>query len=338
MNGDDTPTVTPLRIVGGVAAALLVGVLVVVSIGRLAGFAELADTLEGATWQWLALCAVGELGVFAGYAGVFAAAVAFEAGPAIGAGRALRVVLASFALTQLVGVGGAAGLAFVYWSLRQLGFGRAESGVRLIGLNTLVYFVFAALAWCAAAATLIGSWAPPAMTLPWLIGVPLVVAVAAYFTSPVRVDRWTRRDGRGAARRLLAIGVESASWTRRAVGRGGGPGVWWAVLYWMGDVLSLWAALRSFGATVAPAALVVAYATGYLAQSIPIPFVATGGVDAATTFTLTAVGVPVHIALPAVVAHRVFAFWIPLAPGIWSAVGLLRESGSTERRGLPEPA
>jgi uncharacterized membrane protein YbhN (UPF0104 family) len=56
-----------------------------------------------------------------------------------------------------------------------------------------------------------------------------------------------------------------------------------------------------------------------LAQALPIPFVATGGVDAATTFTLTAVGVPVEVALLGVVAHRVFAFWLPIGPGLWSA-------------------
>jgi hypothetical protein len=46
--------------------------------------------------------------------------------------------------------------------------------------------------------------------------------------------------------------------------------------------------------------------------------------DAATTFALTAVGVPLEIALVAVIAHRVFAFWIPLVPGLVFAVLLPR--------------
>jgi uncharacterized membrane protein YbhN (UPF0104 family) len=44
--------------------------------------------------------------------------------------------------------------------------------------------------------------------------------------------------------------------------------------------------------------------------------------DAATTFALTAVGVPLEVALVAVVAHRVFAFWIPLVPGLVCAAWL----------------
>jgi hypothetical protein len=46
--------------------------------------------------------------------------------------------------------------------------------------------------------------------------------------------------------------------------------------------------------------------------------------DAATTFALTAIGVPLEIALVAVIAHRVFAFWIPLVPGLIFAVLLPR--------------
>ena len=81
------------------------------------------------------------------------------------------------------------------------------------------------------------------------------------------------------------------------------------------------------------ARLTAAYTTGYLAQLVPIPFVATGGVDAATTFTLAMVGVRVEVALLAVVTHRVFAFWLPIGPGLWSAFSIV--SGS--RHGDPPP-
>jgi uncharacterized membrane protein YbhN (UPF0104 family) len=92
--------------------------------------------------------------------------------------------------------------------------------------------------------------------------------------------------------------------------------------YRLGDLLTLWATLHAVGASIDIALLVVAYTTGYLAQAVPIPFLATGGVDAATTFTLGAVGVPIEIALLGVVAHRVFAFWLPIGPGLWSATRL----------------
>ncbi len=60
-------------------------------------------------------------------------------------------------------------------------------------------------------------------------------------------------------------------------------------------------------------------------QALPIPLIATAGVDAATTLLLHVVGVPLDIALVGVVAHRVFAFWLPIVPGSLYALGLARE-------------
>jgi uncharacterized membrane protein YbhN (UPF0104 family) len=88
-----------------------------------------------------------------------------------------------------------------------------------------------------------------------------------------------------------------------------------------------------FGATLGPAAPALAYATGYVAQLVPLPFVATGGVDAATTFALTAVGVPLEAALLGVVAHRLFAFWLPVLPGLVLAALLPRTGRALERAG-----
>jgi uncharacterized membrane protein YbhN (UPF0104 family) len=338
MSREDAPLIAPLRVALGLLAAVVVGALVIVSIGRLAGFAALADTLRGATWGWLALCALGQLCVFAAYAEVFRSAVSVDDGPRLGWGRSLRIVLASFALTQVVAAGGAAGLAFIYWSLRRLGFTRRDAGVRVIALNTLVFFVFGLIGWVAALVALVSASAPLGMTVPWLVAIPLILVAAMFFTDPARAERWIE-GGEGAARRALGIGIEAAAWVRRMAGRPEGRhAMRWAALYWAGDALSLWAGLRAFGAHTAPAALVLAYASGYLVQSIPIPFIATGGVDAATTFTLVAIGVPASVALLGVVAHRVFAFWLPLAPGVWSAVVLVREARSTSVDELAERA
>jgi uncharacterized membrane protein YbhN (UPF0104 family) len=324
MSREDAPRIAPGRVALGLLAAMVVGVLVVVSIGRLAGFAELAETLRGASWGWLTLCALGQIVVFAAYAEVFRTAVAADGGPPLGRRGSLRIVLASFALTQVIAAGGAAGLAFIYWSLRRLGFTRHGAGVRVIGLNTLVFLVFGLIGWVAALVALLTGSAPLGMTVPWLVAIPLILGAAAYFTDPVRSARWIGA-GDGAARRALGIGIEAATWVRRIGGRPDGRhAMRWAVLYWAGDALSLWAGLRAFGAHAAPAALVLAYVSGYLVQSIPVPFIATGGVDAATTLTLVAIGIPASVALLGVVAHRVFAFWLPLAPGVWSGVTLVR--------------
>ena len=261
------------------------------------------------------ICVAGQAAVFVGYAGSLRTAVSAHGGPHVDVAVSMQLVLASFAATQLFAFGGVGGLAIVYWALRRVGMERDESMVRVIGLSTAVYLVFAVIAWGGAAWALAGARVPLGATVPWLVGVPVVMIAARWFTDPRRVGRWEQSDPR-PRRRALAVGVGAAAWVRRSVNeRAGRPLFGWALCYWLGDIASLWAALRAFGARPDLATLVVAYTTGYLAQSLPIPFIATGGVDAATTFLLRAFGVPLDVGLAAVVTHRLFAFWLPVLPG-----------------------
>ncbi len=312
----EAPRIGARRVLLGVGVALLVGVVLVAGIGRLAGFGELRRTLREGNHAWLVVCALAQVLVFGGYAGVYRNAVRFEHGPHISTGLALRVVLASFGLTQVVAAAGAAGLAVNYWALRRLQFGRREAGVRMIGFNSLVYLVFGLIGWSAALLALIAGVAPPAMTITWLAAIPTMLAAAAWFTAPSRVQHWTAPGGNWL-RQALALGIGAAWWVRRSLPAPEGPRlIASASCYWLGGMLSLWAALHAFGSDASVAAILVAFTTGYAAQIVPLPFVATGGVDAATTFALQAVGVPLEIALVAVVAHRVFSFWLPLWPGL----------------------
>ncbi len=317
----------------GAVAALVVGAVVVLSVGRVAGYSSLSRTLDTADPGWLALCAGAQVAVFTGYAGAFRGTVALDGGPRIGTRLSFRVILASFALTQLVATGGVAGLAYVYWALRRLRFEAHEALVRLIGLNTYVYLVFGLIGLVAGAAALATGAAPPAMCLSWLVGIPLVLLAARWFTQPSRVDRWARDEGNWL-QRGLSVGVAAAAWVRRAIGTHRGRAIApWALLYWVADIVSLWGGLRAVGVHIDVVALVLVYVTGYVAGVVPLPFTATGGVDVATTFALTAVGVPLGQALLGVAAHRVFAFWLPLVPGLVLAALLPRS-----RRILEEAA
>jgi uncharacterized membrane protein YbhN (UPF0104 family) len=199
--------------------------------------------------------------------------------------------------------------------MRRLEFPRRDAAVRLIGLSTAVYLVFGVIGFSAGVVALITDSATLPLELAWIAGIPVVLWAAHWFTAPVRVERWAASEG-GRLRRALATGVGAAWWVRRAVvAPEARPLFGWAALYWIGDIASLWAGLRSFGAPVSLPAVTIAYVTGYLAQSIPIPLIATGGVDAATTLVLHELGVPLEVALVGVVAHRIFAFWRPVVPG-----------------------
>lgn len=316
--------VRPVHVVLGVAGAIVAGALLITGIARLTGFTQLGDVLEGADLRWLGVCAGGQIAVFAGYTFALRHAVESEGGTAIPPRLAVRIVFASFASTQVFAFGGLAGLAIVYWALTRLGMSRGQAAVRLIGLSTAVYFVFAGIGLGAAALALVRATAPLSMTVPWLVVVPVVIAAARWFTDGSRIGRWTSRRN-AMWQRALATGVGAAAWVRRsAADRSRWPVFGWAACYWFGDIASLWAALHAFGGKPALGTLTLVYATGYLVNSLPIPLIATGGVDAATTFLLQAVGVPLEIALVGIVAHRVFAFWLPVMPGTFFAVTLPR--------------
>jgi len=199
--------------------------------------------------------------------------------------------------------------------------------VRLLGLNTVVYLVFSMIAVASAALALVTAAAPLGATVPLITVIPLLWVAAWWFTDPGRVAGWSQPTG-GAVRRALSAGVAAAWWARRVVGgRTGRPTLLWATLYWGGDVASLWGALHAFGDSPRLVALVLVYVLGYLAAAAPVPFIGTGGMDAALTFSLQMVGVPLDTALVAVIAHRVFAFWLPLVPGLVFGL-LMRRTGA----------
>jgi glycosyltransferase 2 family protein len=74
--------------------------------------------------------------------------------------------------------------------------------------------------------------------------------------------------------------------------------------------------VRAFGAEIGLVALVLAYATGYVATALPLPVGGAGGVDAAMTLALTAVGLPLAEALLISVTYRGVSFWLPIAPAL----------------------
>jgi uncharacterized membrane protein YbhN (UPF0104 family) len=104
-------------------------------------------------------------------------------------------------------------------------------------------------------------------------------------------------------------------------------------VYWGGDIVCLWAALHSVGVSLSVAEVVLAYATGYAAMILPLPLAGVGGVDAAMTFALTAVGVSLAPALVGVAVYRLFGFWVPTIPAL-AALVLLPRAG----RGLEQAA
>jgi uncharacterized membrane protein YbhN (UPF0104 family) len=315
------------RAVFGIVAALLVGIGVVVLIARAAGFVRVRDVISEADPTWFVVCFFAEVAAFSAYAVVVREAFRWQGGPEVRFGLSAHVTLASLGATRIVIASGAGGLAVGYWCFRRARFAAGEALVRVLGLNTLVFLVFGVGAWIAALLATVGpARAPLALTLSWLTVVPACIVAARLVTEPGRVERLSRRTG-SILRRGFAYAIAGTAWARAVLPHPGGRrAAVAAAFYWAGDVVCLWAALRSVGISPSPSDVVLAYATGYVVMILPVPLAGLGSVDAAMTYALTAVGVPLPQALVAVAVYRLFGFWVPTIPAL-VALALLPRAG-----------
>jgi uncharacterized membrane protein YbhN (UPF0104 family) len=298
------------------AAAVILTVGVGALIARATEYATVVDAMEDADPHWFALALPGQVLAYTGYVLAYRDAARVDGGPVLPYRRCLEIVVAGFG--ALVAASSVGGLAVDYWALHRAGAPPHEAVRRVLGLNTIEWAWLGIGAAAAAGGLLVAGAAPPGITLPWLIGVPLCVLAAAWVSSPRRAGRLTRTEGVSRPRAALADAIGGVVYVRRLVAR---PvryraGVFGFALYWAGHLVTLYAGLRAFEGHIGVAALVLGYATGYVASALPLPVGGSGGIDAAMTFSLSAVGVPLGTALLGVVAYRLFAFWLPLVPAL----------------------
>jgi glycosyltransferase 2 family protein len=317
---DDRPTGFEVpsgwRAVLGVVAGVLLVAGVGLLLARVAGFAEVRDAIAKADSNWFAACLAAQVVALSGYAAVFRGAFAWDGGPDPGFRLSAHVMLASIGATRVFAAGGVGAIAVTYWCFRRARFTADAALIRVLGFNTLFYVAFGAGAWTAALLTTIGGDAPIGLTAPWLVLVPLCMGAAIVVTQAGRVERLTAPGG-SLVRRALAYAIAGTAWVRRVLPDATGRRMLAAtVLYWAGNVACLWASLRSVGETVPLPELVLAFAAGHAAMILPLPLGGVGGVDAALTYALTAVGVPLALALVAVGVYRVFSFWAPTIPAL----------------------
>ena len=155
------------------------------------------------------------------------------------------------------------------------------------------------------------------------------------------VARWLRGRGAGQDGRFatatgrLAGGAEAlADGVRLAVGmiRERRFGVIGAPMWWGFDVAVLWASFHAFGAPPPLGVILMAYFVGTLANTLPLPG-GIGGVEGGMIGAFVAFGVAPAPAVAAVLAYRLFAFWLPTIPGAIAYLQLRRSlpSGAVAR-------
>jgi uncharacterized membrane protein YbhN (UPF0104 family) len=307
-----------------VAAAAIAAVLVLG--GPLQTFADALRRALDADPTWVAGAAVFELLSFAGYV-VLLWLVGGRASARLGLRESTEITLGGAAATRLLPTAGAGGAAMTLWALRRSGLGTRRAAGTLLTFLVLVYAVFlGALAVSGALLTLHGTGPVGLTALPAaLAAIGMVVALAA--------SRWAPAEGTG---RLRTAGAVLGGAVNDAIGhlRSADPRLLGAFAWWGFDMAVLYGMLNAFGAPPAFAVVVLAYFLGQVANTIPVPGAASGGLVG----VLLAFGVEADLAIVSVLAYRALAIWIPAPIGL-VALGKLRRTMArwASEDAAPEP-
>jgi uncharacterized membrane protein YbhN (UPF0104 family) len=204
------------------------------------------------------------------------------------------------------------------WALRRAGLGPRAAAHTLLVFLVLLYAVFLvsiAAAGAAIAFGVVGKPGPVALSAvpaaAATAGIALAIVLAGRSPQGPRAPDPERGSRRGLplAPRLLRGGRLLGGAVRDAgrLVRSGDVRLTGAVVYWLLDAAVLWSMLRAFGAPPAVPIVVLAYFVGQVANTLPIPGSVSGGIAG----VLLAFGVPAGLALPAVLAYRTIAVWLP---------------------------
>jgi uncharacterized membrane protein YbhN (UPF0104 family) len=281
----------------------------------------------GVSPGWAAVAVVFECASLVGYVGLLWL-VAGRAAPRVGARESAQITLAGAAATRLLPTAGAGGLALAFWALRQTGL-RTQAATRtLLAFLVVLYSVFLGavlVSGTALAAGLVTYHGPVELgAIPAAVAaVGIVAALALAANRRVEPDAATNNASevaqQGSRIKVSAQFVGDA--VRDALGliRSGDARLAGAVAYWVFDAAVLWAMLHAFGSPPVLPVIVLAYFVGQVANTLPIPGSVSGGIAS----VLIAFGVAPALAVPAVLAYRAIAVWLP-TPAAIAAVPALR--------------
>jgi len=307
-----------------VALGVATGAALAVAAG--AGFDAVGDVFARVQPVWLVAVAGAELLGMAGYVLTYRTFGGMGDGPMLPPPLAARLVAAGFGAFT---VGG--GFALDHRALEASGHDRRDARIRVLTLGALEYLVLAPAA-CISAIVLViqGTKANDTLLWPWIVLVPAGFALA--FWASARRERLAH--GRNGVRRrldeaLCVIGdlrrfhSDRAHYAEAILGM---------MLYWCGEILSLWAALKTFSTDISVPAIVLAYATGYAATRRTLPLGGAGATEALMTYALHWVGLSIPTAFAAVVVYRFFNFAVVTPPALRARASLEHafRAGSSE--------
>ena len=292
-------------VVVAAGAVLLLG-------GPLRTFGDAVRRATEADPIWAAGAAGFELLSFAGYIALLWL-VGGRVSSRIGPRESMQLTLGGAAATRLLPTAGAGGAALTLWALRRSGLSTGRASRTLSAFVVLLYAVF--LMAIAVTGTLL------ALEGEGSFAVTVVPAAGAVLVMVLALTLGALGPASDAGRVRTGVGVFGAG-VRDAIRHvlSPDPRLLGAVAWWGFDMAVLWAMLHAFGAPPAFAIVVLAYFVGQVANTIPIPGSASGGLVG----VLLIFGVEPALAIASVLAYRAIAIWLPAPFGLAALGGLRR--------------
>jgi uncharacterized protein (TIRG00374 family) len=303
--------------------------------------------LSEAQLEWVVVAFAFSVAMFGAYVALFRGVVGQQV--KLRWKDSYDITMAGLAATRLFSAGGAGGIVLTYWALRKAGMPTKETAARMVAFLVLVYAVYMTtlvIDGVLLSAGVFSGAAPPGLTVvpaAFAGGVIIVFLLMALipgdlewrFSHASQEKRWGRIARRVATvPSTVAIGTRTAMTFVREPSRGG-LALLGAIGFWAAQIGILWASFKAFGIEVPLAVVVQAFFVGMFANLIPLPG-GVGGVDAGLlgSFALFDVHGPIFAA---VLVYRIFAFWMPIPPGIVAFLQLRKtvRRWETERPGHP---
>jgi uncharacterized membrane protein YbhN (UPF0104 family) len=316
---------------------------VLLGAGRVHVFADTLRRALGVKPGWVVLGLAFECISLIGYVALLSL-VAGRATPRIRTRESAQITLAGAAATRLLPTAGAGGAALALWTLRRTGLASCAAARTLLTFLVVLYSVFLSAIIVSGAALALGlvhASGPPAMgAIPAAGALAAIAACLVLARARSRAAPGDARDltGRGRDRRdRLRSGahhVGDAVLDACRLVRSGDHRLAGAAAYWMFDAAVVWAALHAFGTPPALPVVALAYFVGQVANTLPIP----GSVSGGMAGVLIAFGVHADVALPAVLAYRTIAIWLPLPAAIAAVPGLRATVARWSREDAAEAA
>jgi uncharacterized membrane protein YbhN (UPF0104 family) len=234
--------------------------------------------------------------------------------PGLGTRRALALNLGGSSVSNVLPLGGAAGVGLNYAMLRSWGYTRTQisSFTALSNLVVAVVKALIAIAGLVALATM-PSVAAGVSLRPLRMGEIVLASIVVAVVASVLAgrSRWGRRQTNAvmtAVRQTASMGVDALrrGWHLITVGGFGYPAL---------QALLLWLCLTSVHADVTPVAALVTYAVERLLTLVPLTPGGVGFVETAATATLVAFGADPAAAAAGVILFRVFSFLVEIPVG-----------------------